>query len=183
MFTVELHHSPFSLQPLLCTPTWLHLNLFHFSCVVKRTHAYKHTHIHTHNLLSPYDVTCTYVFQGWPFCIGRPIGVRFSSVWLPALSRGGLESHASKEGPLCLMPGQVGMVELLLYLQNPSKEPVYLSGYGVELAIKSTEYKAKDDTQVKGEFVKIRPCFLLPLRMSSWGIGLSHLGGNLQHIF
>lgn len=25
-----------------------------------------------------------------------------------------------------------------------------LSGYGVELAIKSTEYKAVDDTQVKG---------------------------------
>ncbi|XP_006877381.1 PREDICTED: UDP-glucose:glycoprotein glucosyltransferase 1 [Chrysochloris asiatica] len=36
------------------------------------------------------------------------------------------------------------------YLPNPGKEPVYLSGYGVELAIKSTEYKAKDDTQVKG---------------------------------
>lgn len=28
-----------------------------------------------------------------------------------------------------------------------------LSGYGVELAIKSTEYKAVDDTQVKGLFV------------------------------
>uniref|UniRef100_A0A452TRP9 UDP-glucose ceramide glucosyltransferase-like 1 n=1 Tax=Ursus maritimus TaxID=29073 RepID=A0A452TRP9_URSMA len=35
------------------------------------------------------------------------------------------------------------------YILNPRKEPVYLSGYGVELAIKSTEYKAKDDTQVK----------------------------------
>ncbi|OWJ99915.1 hypothetical protein Celaphus_00015675, partial [Cervus elaphus hippelaphus] len=35
------------------------------------------------------------------------------------------------------------------YVSNPRKEPVYLSGYGVELAIKSTEYKAKDDTQVK----------------------------------
>lgn len=45
------------------------------------------------------------------------------------------------------------MVEFLLYLQHPRSEPVYLSGYGVELAIKSTEYKAKDDTQVKGEFV------------------------------
>ncbi|KAB1279472.1 UDP-glucose:glycoprotein glucosyltransferase 1, partial [Camelus dromedarius] len=42
------------------------------------------------------------------------------------------------------------MIEYLLCLQNPRKEPVYLSGYGVELAIKSTEYKAKDDTQVKG---------------------------------
>lgn len=36
------------------------------------------------------------------------------------------------------------------YVSNSRKEPVYLSGYGVELAIKSTEYKAKDDTQVKG---------------------------------
>lgn len=27
-----------------------------------------------------------------------------------------------------------------------------LSGYGVELAIKSTEYKAVDDTKVDGEF-------------------------------
>uniref|UniRef100_A0A8C2TUX1 UDP-glucose ceramide glucosyltransferase-like 1 n=1 Tax=Coturnix japonica TaxID=93934 RepID=A0A8C2TUX1_COTJA len=36
------------------------------------------------------------------------------------------------------------------YIANPSEEKVYLSGYGVELAIKSTEYKAKDDTQVKG---------------------------------
>lgn len=27
-----------------------------------------------------------------------------------------------------------------------------LSGYGVELAIKSTEYKAQDDTKVKGGF-------------------------------
>ncbi|XP_062950873.1 UDP-glucose:glycoprotein glucosyltransferase 1 isoform X2 [Cynocephalus volans] len=36
------------------------------------------------------------------------------------------------------------------YISNLRKEPVYLSGYGVELAIKSTEYKAKDDTQVKG---------------------------------
>uniref|UniRef100_A0A1A8MQF2 UDP-glucose ceramide glucosyltransferase-like 1 n=1 Tax=Nothobranchius pienaari TaxID=704102 RepID=A0A1A8MQF2_9TELE len=30
---------------------------------------------------------------------------------------------------------------------------VYLSGYGVELAIKNQEYKAKDDTQVQGEEV------------------------------
>lgn len=28
-----------------------------------------------------------------------------------------------------------------------------LSGYGVELAIKSTEYKAVDDTEVKGQLV------------------------------
>lgn len=60
----------------------------------------------------------------------------------------------ARKGLLGLIVSQVVMVEFLLCLQNPKKEPVYLSGYGVELAIKSTEYKAKDDTQVKGEFVK-----------------------------
>lgn len=34
--------------------------------------------------------------------------------------------------------------------QEPKKQHVLLSGYGVELAIKSTEYKAMDDAQVKG---------------------------------
>uniref|UniRef100_A0A8B9IWZ0 UDP-glucose ceramide glucosyltransferase-like 1 n=1 Tax=Amazona collaria TaxID=241587 RepID=A0A8B9IWZ0_9PSIT len=33
---------------------------------------------------------------------------------------------------------------------KPSSRKMYLSGYGVELAIKSTEYKAVDDTQLKG---------------------------------
>ena len=36
-------------------------------------------------------------------------------------------------------------------LQDPSSRKVRLSGYGVELAIKSTEYKAVDDTDVKEE--------------------------------
>ncbi|KAM7403318.1 hypothetical protein PAMA_003984 [Pampus argenteus] len=36
------------------------------------------------------------------------------------------------------------------YLTKPSGKKVHLSGYGVELAIKSQEYKAKDDTQVQG---------------------------------
>ncbi|KAJ6660860.1 hypothetical protein lerEdw1_017017, partial [Lerista edwardsae] len=35
------------------------------------------------------------------------------------------------------------------FVQKPSSEKVYLSGYGVELAIKSTEYKAVDDSQSK----------------------------------
>ncbi|XP_053315400.1 UDP-glucose:glycoprotein glucosyltransferase 1 isoform X2 [Spea bombifrons] len=39
------------------------------------------------------------------------------------------------------------------YVSRPGAEKVFLSGYGVELAIKSTEYKAKDDTQVKGNDV------------------------------
>lgn len=36
------------------------------------------------------------------------------------------------------------------YLAKPIAKKVYLSGYGVELAIKNQEYKAKDDTQVQG---------------------------------
>ncbi|XP_038243099.1 UDP-glucose:glycoprotein glucosyltransferase 2 isoform X1 [Dermochelys coriacea] len=35
------------------------------------------------------------------------------------------------------------------YVQKPSPRKMYLSGYGVELAIKSTEYKALDDIQIK----------------------------------
>uniref|UniRef100_A0A8B9KM71 UDP-glucose ceramide glucosyltransferase-like 1 n=1 Tax=Astyanax mexicanus TaxID=7994 RepID=A0A8B9KM71_ASTMX len=35
------------------------------------------------------------------------------------------------------------------YVAEPKKQNILLSGYGVELAIKSTEYKAVDDTQVK----------------------------------
>lgn len=44
-----------------------------------------------------------------------------------------------------------------------------LSGYGVELAIKSTEYKAVDDTKVKGQFGDLQyciKCVLLYLTMS-----------------
>ena len=37
------------------------------------------------------------------------------------------------------------------YIPSKSSKKVNLSGYGVELAIKSTEYKAQDDTRVKGE--------------------------------
>ncbi|XP_071084353.1 UDP-glucose:glycoprotein glucosyltransferase 1-like isoform X2 [Haliotis cracherodii] len=36
------------------------------------------------------------------------------------------------------------------FLQNQSESKVRLAGYGLELAIKSTEYKAKDDTKVEG---------------------------------
>uniref|UniRef100_A0A8C0J456 UDP-glucose ceramide glucosyltransferase-like 1 n=1 Tax=Chelonoidis abingdonii TaxID=106734 RepID=A0A8C0J456_CHEAB len=54
---------------------------------------------------------------------------------------------------LLVLKASAGEITYVLrhYVANPSKEKVYLSGYGVELAIKSTEYKAKDDTQVKGE--------------------------------
>uniref|UniRef100_A0A8C3BB67 UDP-glucose ceramide glucosyltransferase-like 1 n=1 Tax=Cairina moschata TaxID=8855 RepID=A0A8C3BB67_CAIMO len=53
---------------------------------------------------------------------------------------------------LLVLKAEAGEITYILrhYIANPSKEKVYLSGYGVELAIKSTEYKAKDDTQVKG---------------------------------
>ncbi|XP_047466764.1 UDP-glucose:glycoprotein glucosyltransferase 1 isoform X2 [Mugil cephalus] len=36
------------------------------------------------------------------------------------------------------------------FLAHSNGKKVYLSGYGVELAIKNQEYKAKDDTQVQG---------------------------------
>ncbi|KAK7904184.1 hypothetical protein WMY93_016791 [Mugilogobius chulae] len=45
--------------------------------------------------------------------------------------------------------GQAAYV-LRHYVEKPSAKKVHLSGYGVELAIKSQEYKAKDDTQVQG---------------------------------
>uniref|UniRef100_A0A4W3I2W9 UDP-glucose ceramide glucosyltransferase-like 1 n=1 Tax=Callorhinchus milii TaxID=7868 RepID=A0A4W3I2W9_CALMI len=45
--------------------------------------------------------------------------------------------------------GEVAYI-LRHYVQKPSSEKVRLSGYGVELAIKSTEYKAVDDTRLEG---------------------------------
>ncbi|XP_059506997.1 UDP-glucose:glycoprotein glucosyltransferase 1 isoform X2 [Stegostoma tigrinum] len=58
----------------------------------------------------------------------------------------------SKFHKLLRSKSDVGNINYVLrhYVANPSKEKVFLSGYGVELAIKSTEYKAKDDTQVTG---------------------------------
>lgn len=43
----------------------------------------------------------------------------------------------------------------LCFRQNPKHQKILLSGYGVELAIKSTEYKAVDDTKVKGQLLYI----------------------------
>ncbi|XP_065924355.1 UDP-glucose:glycoprotein glucosyltransferase 1 isoform X1 [Magallana gigas] len=37
------------------------------------------------------------------------------------------------------------------FVKSPSEKKTRLSGYGVELAIKSTEYKAKDDTKIEGD--------------------------------
>ncbi|XP_075426456.1 UDP-glucose:glycoprotein glucosyltransferase 1 isoform X1 [Ascaphus truei] len=62
----------------------------------------------------------------------------------------------SKEFPsfhqLLSSKARAGEIAYMLrhYVANPGTEGVFLSGYGVELVIKSTEYKAKDDTQVKG---------------------------------
>lgn len=36
-------------------------------------------------------------------------------------------------------------------VKHPKPQKMLLSGYGVELAIKSTEYKAVDDTKVNGQ--------------------------------
>uniref|UniRef100_A0AAY4AMJ7 UDP-glucose ceramide glucosyltransferase-like 1 n=1 Tax=Denticeps clupeoides TaxID=299321 RepID=A0AAY4AMJ7_9TELE len=43
--------------------------------------------------------------------------------------------------------GQINYI--LRHFVSPSYKKVFLSGYGVELAIKNQEYKAKDDTQVE----------------------------------
>uniref|UniRef100_A0A4W5LZN2 UGGT thioredoxin-like domain-containing protein n=1 Tax=Hucho hucho TaxID=62062 RepID=A0A4W5LZN2_9TELE len=53
---------------------------------------------------------------------------------------------------LMLSKANKGLATYVLrhYLASPSSLRVYLSGYGVELAIKNQEYKAKDDTQVQG---------------------------------
>ncbi|KAM9486664.1 UDP-glucose:glycoprotein glucosyltransferase 2 isoform 2-T2 [Clarias gariepinus] len=50
-------------------------------------------------------------------------------------------SEKAKEGKLIYV--------LRHFVAKPKKQHMLLSGYGVELAIKSTEYKAVDDTQVK----------------------------------
>ncbi|KAA0715726.1 UDP-glucose:glycoprotein glucosyltransferase 2 [Triplophysa tibetana] len=50
-------------------------------------------------------------------------------------------SERAQEGKLIYM--------LRHYVAEPKKQRMLLSGYGVELAIKNTEYKAVDDTQVK----------------------------------
>ena len=44
----------------------------------------------------------------------------------------------------------VKVIVLAIWFQEPPTDKVVLSGYGVELAIKSTEYKAQDDTKVEG---------------------------------
>jgi UDP-glucose:glycoprotein glucosyltransferase len=36
-----------------------------------------------------------------------------------------------------------------------TRNKIRLSGYGVELAIKSTEYKAKDDTVITGTTIEL----------------------------
>lgn len=53
----------------------------------------------------------------------------------------------------CLTKYFLSFFFLNVFEQKPSSQKMYLSGYGVELAIKSTEYKALDDTQVKSKFI------------------------------
>uniref|UniRef100_A0AAQ5YAQ2 UDP-glucose ceramide glucosyltransferase-like 1 n=1 Tax=Amphiprion ocellaris TaxID=80972 RepID=A0AAQ5YAQ2_AMPOC len=52
-------------------------------------------------------------------------------------------SEKAKEGTLAYV--------LRHYVADPKPQKMLLSGYGVELAIKSKEYKAVDDTRVKGQ--------------------------------
>uniref|UniRef100_A0A4W3JNT5 UDP-glucose ceramide glucosyltransferase-like 1 n=1 Tax=Callorhinchus milii TaxID=7868 RepID=A0A4W3JNT5_CALMI len=58
----------------------------------------------------------------------------------------------SKFHGLLRSKSMMGTINYVLrhYVATPSQERVFLSGYAVELVMKSTEYKAKDDTQVTG---------------------------------
>lgn len=38
-----------------------------------------------------------------------------------------------------------------VFIQSPSERKIRLSGYGVELAVKKTEYKAVDDSKVQDD--------------------------------
>lgn len=70
---------------------------------------------------------------------------------------------------------------------------MYLSGYGVELAIKSTEYKAVDDTQVKGMWffvfiynipleILLKYVIILSYKVSNvLKVVLLFTGGSLRH--
>ena len=46
--------------------------------------------------------------------------------------------------------GNLKLLSFVKFLQDPIARKVRLSGYGVELAIKSTEYKAQDDSKIRG---------------------------------
>lgn len=52
---------------------------------------------------------------------------------------------------LCGMVYSINFIGFVILYQERPKRRVRLSGYGVELQIKSTEYKAQDDTEVKGD--------------------------------
>jgi len=57
-------------------------------------------------------------------------------------------------GKTCFKPSLHRMsVSDKCYCQVSVDSKVRLSGYGVELAIKSTEYKAKDDTVITGNIL------------------------------
>jgi hypothetical protein len=52
---------------------------------------------------------------------------------------------------LCGMVYGINFICFFIFYQERPKRRVRLSGYGVELQIKSTEYKVQDDTEVKGD--------------------------------
>ncbi|MGH0147838.1 UNVERIFIED_CONTAM: hypothetical protein FKN15_073739 [Acipenser sinensis] len=64
----------------------------------------------------------------------------------------------SKFHQLLVSKANSGEITYILrhFIVNPSQSKVFLSGYGVELAIKNQEYKAKDDTQVQALTVNKR---------------------------
>jgi hypothetical protein len=51
----------------------------------------------------------------------------------------------------CCSADGIDLIDTVILLQEHPNRRVRLSGYGVELQIKSTEYKVQDDTEVKGD--------------------------------
>lgn len=51
----------------------------------------------------------------------------------------------------CVRQNVLCILFVFAFLQSTSKRKIRLSGYGVELAVKKTEYKAVDDSKVKDD--------------------------------
>uniref|UniRef100_A0A8C5BTF4 UDP-glucose glycoprotein glucosyltransferase 2 n=1 Tax=Gadus morhua TaxID=8049 RepID=A0A8C5BTF4_GADMO len=78
---------------------------------------------------------------------------------------------------------EAGSLIYVLRHFDPQPHKVLLSGYAVELAIKSTEYRAVDDTQVKGRFTPSTHVIGLPFgRISSHPELQGGLGELRKHL-
>ncbi|KAG5286096.1 hypothetical protein AALO_G00010890 [Alosa alosa] len=156
-------------QPLLSP---VQLNLLKFALSLR---AYSST-VHSFQQIAsnePPPAGCTAFFNvhGKKSCNTEHLSDLLDTVPKPYLFKGDHKFPSTNpEAPVVILYAEMGTDEfsrlhqlmvskanegLIVYVlrhfvANPSKNKVYLSGYGVELAIKNQEYKAKDDTQVQG---------------------------------